>query len=202
MNDFTRTCSFDGCGKPHEAKGLCRGHYVQQAKGQALRPLRPNSRGLTLEQRFWAKVNKTDGCWEWTGSVTVDGYGMININGRMQRAHRVSWGWANGPIPNKMVVDHRCTNPPCVNPEHLRVVTNSQNMQHRTGAQKNNGSSGVRGVYWSKRHKAWRVQVKLNGRSYSGGYHPTVEAAERAAIALRAQLHTHDDHEEWLKMSA
>lgn len=189
-------CSFDGCDNPHKARGLCDGHYRQQRKGKELRPLRPSSRGLTLEQRFWVKVNKTRDCWLWTAS-TSDGYGHINVDGRMRRAHRVSWEFINGPIPKGMDLDHRCTTPLCVNPAHLRVTTRSQNMQHRIGAT-HNSNSGIRGVCWDKRANAWRAYATLSGRTYWGGYHSTLEAADQAACALRKELHTHDDHDEWL----
>lgn len=192
----TKNCSFPGCDKHTRAKGLCDGHYQQRLRGQELRPLR--SQGLTLEQRFWAKVRKTRDCWEWTAATTSDGYGRILVDGRMRYAHRLSWELTNGPIPDGMHIDHRCANPLCVNPAHLRVATRSQNNQHRTGANKNN-TSGVRGVTWSKRANAWQARANLNGRYYWGGYHSTLEAADRAARALRKELHTHDDHDEWLK---
>lgn len=193
----TKICSFDGCDKPHYGRGLCQGHCIQHRKGQELRPLKPSSRGLTLEQRFWAKVRKTDDCWLWTASTTSQGYGQIKADGWMRYAHRVSWELTNDPIPDGMDIDHRCANRKCVNPEHLRVTTRSQNMQHLTGPRKDN-TSGVRGVSWEKRQGAWRVQVQTNGRDDWGGYHSTLEAADKAARALRAQLHTHDDHEEWV----
>lgn len=194
-----RTCSFDGCEKPYRAKGLCNGHYMQRSNGQALKPLRPSSLGLPLEQRVLAKVDKTapNGCWEWTGSLFETGYGYLEVNGRKTRAHRISWELANGPIPEGMVIDHRCANPRCVNPEHLRAITQTQNMQHRTGARRDS-TSGVRGVYWHERSKAWQVRVRSNGRRYSGGYYSTIEEAEASAKALRAELFTHDDYDKWL----
>lgn len=116
----------------------------------------------------------------------------------MEAAHRVAWELVNGPIPDGMFLDHRCANPSCVNPEHLRIVTVSENLQHRTGPQRNS-SSGVRGVHWDKRSDKWYVKVQLNGRDHCGGYHSTIEAADKAARALRAELFTHDDHDEWLQ---
>lgn len=186
-----KTCSFDGCGRPHKARGLCDGHWQQQHKGQGLRPLRSQ----TLEGRLWVKVRKTGSCWLWT-ATTSSGYGQVWVDGRMRLAHRVSWEFINGPIPEGMFLDHRCANKRCVNPSHLRLVTNAQNMQHRTGANKNN-TSGIRGVSWNKRASAWAAHANLNGRKYWGGYHSTLEAADQAARALRAKLHTHDDHSEW-----
>lgn len=126
------------------------------------------------------------------------GYGHIRVDGRNRRAHRVAWEFINGPIPEGMFLDHRCANRGCINPAHLRIVTNAQNMQHRAVNQRNN-TSGVRGVSWRKDKNAWQAQAKLDGRSYHGGYHPTLEAADQAARALRKKLHTHDDHSVWLK---
>lgn len=186
-------CSFDGCGKPHYGKGLCQGHYTQQHKGQELRPLRTK---LTLEQRFWQKVTKTPDCWLWTASTGSHGYGQIAVDGRPRLAHRVAWEIVNEPIPDTMELDHKCGNRACVNPAHLRPTTRSQNQQHRTGAQANS-ASGVRGVCWNKRRGAWEARAKLNGRQYHGGLHPTLEAADAAARALRAQLFSHDDHHVW-----
>lgn len=189
-----RKCSFSECDRPSRSRGLCVGHYYQLRQGQELRLLRAQ---VTPEQRFWKNVYKTESCWEWTSSINkVNGYGYFRIDGRFRLAHRVAWNFTNGPIPEGMDIDHRCANRKCVRPDHLRVVTRSQNMQHRTGVARNN-TSGVRGVTWDKENNAWRVRVVLNKRPYCGGRHSTLEAAESAAKALRARLFTHDDHDTW-----
>lgn len=84
-------------------------------------------RNETQEDRFWARVQKTDSCWEWTGPVRGKGYGAVRFDGRMQSAHRVSWEMANGPIADGLHVLHRCDNPPCINPDHLFLGTQQDN---------------------------------------------------------------------------
>lgn len=82
--------------------------------------------------RFWSRVEKTDGCWNWTGDRSDDGYGRICIRGRrVCFAHRVSWEMHNGSIPEGMCVLHRCDNPRCVRPDHLFVGTREDNAKDR-----------------------------------------------------------------------
>lgn len=74
-----------------------------------------------LDERFWEKVEKSDGCWLWKAAIN-HGYGVIGAGGRRGRiliASRVSWELNRGPIPAGVDVLHRCDNPPCVNPDHL-----------------------------------------------------------------------------------
>jgi predicted XRE-type DNA-binding protein len=77
--------------------------------------------------RFWSKVLKGDGCWLWTGSMRTRGYGGFWLDGRNDMAHRVAWILAHGPIPEGLVVMHKCDNQSCVNPSHLQLGTFKDN---------------------------------------------------------------------------
>jgi len=68
-------------------------------------------------------------CWEWTRVRNQYGYGQLRIGGRMVYAHRLAYELGVGPIPSGMHVLHQCDNPRCINPAHLSVGTQSQNMK-------------------------------------------------------------------------
>lgn len=77
-------------------------------------------------ERFWEKVQKSDGCWNWLGAT--DGrYGQFFVNGGNVRAHRFAYEQANGPTPVGLWVLHSCDNPRCVRSEHLFLGTNADN---------------------------------------------------------------------------
>ena len=83
---------------------------------------------MKIEDRFWAKVNKTATCWGWTACLNSNGYGMFKVAGRTVCAHRFAYELLVGPIPEGLVTDHLCRNRSCVNPGHLEPVTNAVNV--------------------------------------------------------------------------
>jgi len=98
-------------------------HYQRWcAYGTTDLPRRP-----TVVERFWAKVNKTALCWEWTGKPTSHGYGRFSIPGHHVGAHEFSWWLAHGLVPQGWDVDHLCRNTICVRPSHLEAVPHQEN---------------------------------------------------------------------------
>jgi len=91
---------------------------------------------------FWARVEKSDGCWTWARTRDREGYGRFKFAGKYAFAHRVAWTIVNGKIPQGMAVMHKCDNPPCVNPAHLMIGTWADNNRDRM-LKGRNGNSGA-----------------------------------------------------------
>lgn len=129
-----------------------------------------------------------DGCWVWTRALTKKGYGQIAVGRKMIYVHRIAYLIHNGKLDPFLQVDHTCRNPKCVNPSHLTQVTNKVNKENVSGPRKDNLTSGLLGVSWSKTAKKWRVQVTHNGTWHNGGFFESISEAELAAKALRTGL--------------
>lgn len=127
-----RTCSVDGCERPHKARGLCNTHAMRLARtgstGDA--PVRLMTAPTTdLRAAFFSRVDKRpDGCWLWTGAL-ARGYGSMFDGQTARPAHRVSWELAGRVLVDGMDLDHLCRVRCCVNPDHLEQVTRSENLR-------------------------------------------------------------------------
>ena len=95
---------------------------------------------------FWAKVQKTSGgCWLWTGYRNKLGYGVVGVAGRKTAlAHRVAFAFRHGVGPEPQNVCHHCDNPPCVNPSHLFLESDRDNMRDAVGKGRRASFKGTR----------------------------------------------------------
>lgn len=151
---------------------------------------RPYRRFADPVESFRHRIERDGECVIWLGEKDHDGYGVMRRGGKRQAAHRFSWELANGPIPAGMQIDHMCHNRLCVRPEHLRLATNKQNQENRRGAQRNS-RSGIRGVYRDSRSNRWRAVVYHNRKAHYFGRFQSLQDAEAAVVAKRAELFTH-----------
>lgn len=125
-------CSIDGCSKAIHSAGMCAMHYHRDLRHGDVNHRREFSRS-PLADRLAGKyqIDPTTGCWNWTACTDKHGYGQIALGGKhggQALAHRVSYELHVGQIPDGMMVLHSCDNPACINPAHLRIGTQIDNM--------------------------------------------------------------------------
>lgn len=188
------SCSLDFCHRPTESgRKLCAGHQTQKRRGRPYTPIRVRT-ATPASIRYWSYVQVKEGCWGWSGATDSAGYASIgeSMDGRWTalKAHRVLYELRHGAIPDGMEIDHECRTRSCTNPDHLRLVTQKQNQENRSGANRNS-RSGVRGVSWDSRRRKWVGAVVNNRTVHHVGQFDSLAQAEQAVSASRRELFTH-----------
>lgn len=174
------TCSIEECARPTRSKGMCSTHYGNLRRYGYAIPRRDWSINDTLDDTGW-DITET-GCWEWRGGRNEYGYGTITLVRKglhKARVHRVVYERHFGPIPDGMVVRHKCDNPPCSNPDHLELGTKADNTQDMMS----------RGRHW--RHEA---EECLNGHPITDPETYRIQQrSDRAGekVCLRCQRERH-----------
>lgn len=144
-------------------RGWCETHYQRWRLTGELGSGEINSPSRPLTERFWSKVQKSDGCWAWTAATNEKGYGMFWNGERAVRAHRFAFEAQHGEIPDGLQIDHLCRNPACCNPNHLEAVTPQENTRR-----------GDAGKHWAEKRGepvdfARPVAPTIPSRSTGGG---------------------------------
>jgi len=124
---MTAACTVAGCGRKQEARGYCHSHFERHRQGKPVGGPFPE----TPLDRLAEKIEVDGDCWIFTGATDGDGrYGAL-YNGatqKVERAHRRAYELLVGTIPAGLVLDHLCRRTLCVNPDHLDVVTQRENI--------------------------------------------------------------------------
>ncbi len=139
---------------------------------------------LTVLERFLSHVEvQTGGCWLWTSAIHKKGYGQFGVGDHTYQAHRWSYEYFIGPIPQGLQLDHLCRNRACVHPEHVEPVTSRVN-GHRglRGILNQHRTSEYIGVSWEPRRKKWRAHITIDGRMHHLGYFDLKEDAHQAYL--------------------
>lgn len=166
-------CSIPDCSKPTRVRGWCNMHYHRlRAHGDAEYVVGGGRRSDSPEKRFWARVQKTDSCWLWTGKLGPRGYATFSVGGKPVRVHRFAYELLVGPIPPGLTLDHLCRVRHCVSPAHLEAVPPGINVLRGAGLAAQNT----------------RKTHCINGHPFSGANLGLSLSGERLCRACRREI--------------
>ena len=128
-NSLTQKKCCSMCGEKADARGLCPSHYNKLKRAGKLPELTTTGH-LDIADRIESRSEYVteSGCKIWMGTLDKKGYGTLTFNSKPQFAHRLSYKIAFGDIPDGLCVLHKCDTPSCINPNHLFLGTQSENM--------------------------------------------------------------------------
>lgn len=141
----------------------------------------PKSRSIEelVRDGFYKYVDRTGDCWVWTKSKNNWGYGQARIVGTSITAHRLSWTLEYGPIPDGLLVLHKCDNRACVRPNHLFLGTNQDNSDDMIR----------KGRQLHKNTKLTAETVRDIRRRYAAGGVSTIKLADEYGIGVTTVAH-------------
>jgi hypothetical protein len=126
---------------------------------------------VELIDRLWAKirVGSFDECWPWIGTINDRGYGIVRVDGKLKKAHRVLWEEMNGTLEEGECVLHKCDNPPCCNPKHHFKGTKGDNNRDCANKGRNTGARNApRGEASPKAKLSEEVVTQIRQRADEG----------------------------------
>lgn len=125
-------CTEPGCTSEQYVRNLCVAHYGRLIRSETSRvPATEFPESALNRFNAWIGDSNEGGCDLWLGALDEDGYGKMTYRSLSYRAHRIAYELRNGPIPDGYTIDHLCRVKDCVNPEHMELVTPSENSRRR-----------------------------------------------------------------------
>jgi hypothetical protein len=138
MEKLMKRCSVPECDRKHYGQGFCGKHYKTAYKSGAIKnPRLERKVPLAVRLEKYSHIDPLSGCIEWFDAKDGCGYGKLFVNKKTVSAHRIAYELVNGPIPEGLIVLHKCDNTSCVNAAHLFLGTHKDNAIDRNAKGRN-----------------------------------------------------------------